>query len=499
MSTTNKKPQNDKRQDRSDVLSLLTAIRRMYDTYQDVLNSHTQTALMLSITLEAQMLLMKLRVMKERWQYHLPFKEACKVNFKEWSNRIRRMADSLSSSDDSDGGEPISEYCPSKHFLLDLYETLPENTPASDSTRYYEELNTVTFISKQERIRKLITKRWQSLYKQRFSDYVSTKVEERIESKLDFLREQDSDIFEACHDTLQELSEELLLLHRQSKREFKDEQFIRLAERVTRESDYKGSEAKSSAESDVHEWKNKTPKRRLEKTRQEEIETSIKIICDMPNGSKIVDYIGEDYDIKDHFAEFGQFLHKVRCDIDETEVNDLFEQLYRIRYFREDKEKQEQEAREKETVAATESGAKALAAATPQQTVEPQRPKLPSFFSKALVNNAVAMEKYYEILHHCGYYMGRALTRQEEKDEDINYINNWQWNHVRVAFEKLGFIKVGTPKLHFAQYLPTVFTYLKTNNLTKGFQRHGEFKDGFDTYVEEVMNEFAPVVEILKK
>lgn len=66
MSMTNKKLSSDKRQDRSDVLSLLNSIDGMCDACQYVLNTYTQTTLMLAITTEAKMLLMKLQVMKDR-------------------------------------------------------------------------------------------------------------------------------------------------------------------------------------------------------------------------------------------------------------------------------------------------------------------------------------------------------------------------------------------------------------------------------------------------
>ena len=66
MSIPFKKQNTDKKQDKSDVLSLLMVIKRMFEMSQEVLNTHSQTALMLSVTLEAQMLLMKLQVMKER-------------------------------------------------------------------------------------------------------------------------------------------------------------------------------------------------------------------------------------------------------------------------------------------------------------------------------------------------------------------------------------------------------------------------------------------------
>lgn len=58
----------------------------------NVLNTYSQTALMLSIATEGEMLLMKLQVMLDRWRYHLPFKEACTVDFYDWSKKVEKMS-----------------------------------------------------------------------------------------------------------------------------------------------------------------------------------------------------------------------------------------------------------------------------------------------------------------------------------------------------------------------------------------------------------------------
>ena len=89
---TKRRQTNDVQQDKSDIMSILSAIEQIYNLCQSVLNTHAQTALMLSLTIETQMLLLKLQAMRERWQYHLPFKEACEVNFGKWSTKVERMA-----------------------------------------------------------------------------------------------------------------------------------------------------------------------------------------------------------------------------------------------------------------------------------------------------------------------------------------------------------------------------------------------------------------------
>ena len=142
MSISPKRQSIPKMKDKSDVLSLLLSIETMYETCQNVLNTYTQTTLMLAITIEAQMLLMKLRVMKERWAFHLPFKEACTVDFYDWGKKIEKMSLSLVGPEEtSEADEILTEYCPSKHFMLDLYTLLPENADSEQSPAYYRELD----------------------------------------------------------------------------------------------------------------------------------------------------------------------------------------------------------------------------------------------------------------------------------------------------------------------------------------------------------------------
>lgn len=502
MSIPSKQSSPDRKQDKSDVLSLLTVIKRLFETSQEVLNTHAQTALMLSITLEAQMLLMKLRVMKDRWQYHLPFKEACRVRFDDWSKRMERMAESLFPTEEEDGeNEQVSEYCPSKHFLLDLYETLPENASSPEHVPYYKELAIGKFVTNQDRIRKQIAKNWLASYEQRFSDAVSDKVEKRIPSKLDLLQKHDTDIFHACHDTLLELSVELSELHMLSKREIQPALFTRLAERVTRESDYGGHKASQSARIDVHEWKNRTPKKRLEKSLQEEIDTSISIIRKLKYGCKIEEYIGEEFDIKGHLADFGQFLHNVRRDISVMELNDLMEQLYRIRYFREEQERQKVITTEflpSETDKPTAKDAQTIY--RKRNAVHPQRPKLTSIFNEKFVDNVRAVDKFYDILHNCGFYIGRALLAEEKKDPNKNKYEEWKWKHLREAFMSMGLMRKDATKISFAKFLQSVFPYLDADNVKRGFNSRGtqENMDTFERIVYDVKAEFKAVILLIR-
>ena len=350
MSTTNKKQSADKQQDRSNVLSLLKTLERIYTLCQDVLNTHAQTALMLSLAIEAEMLLLKLGVMRDRWQYHLPFKEAVKVRFGVWSDKIEKMAASFAEKIDATA-DPINPYCPSKHYMLDLHGILPEIANAEGYAPYYHETVTSRFLVNQERIRRQITDQWATHYQQRFSDFVTEQLEQDQNVKLDNLRNNDETIRKACHNVLMALASELAQLNELAEPDIPEEQFVRLAERVLGESDHDGQSARKQARRDVFQWKNQSAKRLREQKRRGEIDASIKIIEEMGYAEQLRDDIGDDLDIKGHFEGLGRFLHRVRGKITSEGLNDLMYQLFRIRYFTEEKERQTAAEAEKATSA----------------------------------------------------------------------------------------------------------------------------------------------------
>lgn len=490
---TKRRQTNDVQQDKSDIMSILSAIEQIYNLCQSVLNTHAQTALMLSLTIETQMLLLKLQAMHERWQYHLPFKEACEVNFGKWSTKVERMASAFADTA-SESDEPISEYCPSKHFLLDLYDLLPESKEAENNAPYYQETVMSRYIINQERIRKQITQHWEAYYKQRFSDHVASQIEHHHGIALHPLCDERTAIRIACYEILTEVSKELSMLNELQEPDIQPEQFARLADRVFAESDYGGRQARDSARHDVKTWRNKTPKHKLEKSRKEEIDTSMKIIEEMRHGQQIIDYIGEDLDIRGHSEGVGQFLHNVRKDISKEELKDLMEQLFRIQFFRENKEQQEKKDTPKasdEATPVTQQGTEAT------QAVSPQRPKLPCFFKSQLSENSKATRLFYDILHQTERYMYGRLNEGENSFNFLLY-KNWKWNHLRVAFAKSGFIDDNTPKQHFAEFIHQVFPYIKTPSIVRSIQRYGESSLNFYRIVKEIEKEFQEVRDMIE-
>ena len=101
---------NDRSGDTSDVKSLLETIDQLYQVSCSVLNDHTQTSLRMAIAIEAQMLLLKLQAMHRRWKIHLPFKEACQVEFFDWAERMSAISREIAASASEDVQRRFEKY-----------------------------------------------------------------------------------------------------------------------------------------------------------------------------------------------------------------------------------------------------------------------------------------------------------------------------------------------------------------------------------------------------
>ncbi|MBR4365859.1 MAG: hypothetical protein IKP43_03650 [Bacteroidaceae bacterium] len=508
MSIPSKRQSTSHQQDKSDVLSLLLSIESMYQTCQTVLNTYTQTTLMLSITIEAQMLLMKLQVMKDRWLHHLPFKEACKVDFYDWSKKVEKMGNSLWTPDEeADNGETMPEYCPSKHFMLDLYEKLQEEQSTDrEASCYFRELNIPKFVAAQDKMRKQISKHWKR-YQYEFSDMIARQIDGRIGNVLQPLAGKSVVIRMTCCEVLNQLSQTLYQLYEMPAGVIQRDQFARLAERVISEPEYGGKKAQTNARRDLENLKNTTPEEEWEERCEDEINASIDMINEMKYGCKSSHYLGRSYDIKGHYSGLGRFLNSVRRDISEEELAYLLEQLFRLLYFREDLEQlriaaMPIEAEEPSSLSAptpSTSPKDSRAVYQKRKNTKAEMPKLPFYFHERLAENDEARQAFYKTLHHCGFYIGRTLLEEEKRNSEINCYNGWKWCHLREAFMNMGVIRKDTPKKSFAEYLEAVFPFLDADNVKRGFNSRGTIPDqaAFNRIVGEMQNEFKPVIDII--
>lgn len=480
---------NDTIKDRSDVKSLLETIETMYTTCQNVLNTYTQTTLMLAITVEAQMLLMKLCVMKERWAYHLPFKEACTVDFYDWGKKIEKMSLSLVSPEENGGDEPLSEYCPSKHFLLDLYTELSDESDAGESLAYYRELDIPKFISNQEKVLRLITRKW-LVYKYKFSDMVAQKVNSRTGNVLQPLADRTVNIQMTCCEVLQQLSATLYELYDMPKGVIQRDQFARFAERVVNEAGYGGRKAQQSARRDVDNLKNTTPEDEWDERCDNEIKASIEFINELKYGRQVFTFLGRSYDIQGRYAGLGKFLNSIRKDISADELYLLIEQLYRIHYFLE--EKSLTETSESDAIPAAEAPAPSSVADDQSADIV-----LPTFFNHDLRVHAEATRLMIVTLRRVSKYMGRNLTKQEKELPEARPYVKWKWNHLHQAFKDFGIIDDDTSQSDFAGFLVRVLPNRKLANILQSFYRNCDKMSA--SILADVKDEFMPVKVKMKQ
>ena len=500
MSMHVKKPSIDNIPDKSDILSILESIESMFEVCQNLLNSYSQTAILLSITTEAEMLLLKLGKMEKRWNVHLPFKEASTVDFYAWSKKIEQMALAIGGAEvEGDSENSIDEYCPSKHYLLDLYECLDESSSQNGASPYYTNPDVGYFIAEQNRIRKQIVRKWK-LYHDMFCQLVPRELDKHIGEVLKPLADRSVNIRMTCHTVLRELSTSLYNLYDTPRGNISRDQFARLAERVLEEEEYGGRKVKTTVEHEIKEAKYNTPEDQWDSTREEEIKASYDLIKDMKLGNKVFSFIGRDKTIFDNPAGFGRFLWSVRHNIGNRELYNLIELLSRIAYLSKDREQQAEiieettpaqpaqfESKDADTVYRKRSAAKL------------QKPRLPNFFNEELAINENAVKSYYDTLHRCGFYIGRTLLSHEKRDPDIRYYAGWKWKHLREAFVKLGFIKKDSSKKGFAEYLADVFPYLEATNIQRGFNSRGGYTDPNATrrIINDMVSEFEEVSDLI--
>ena len=500
MKTKAKKQSTDIQVDKSDILFILESIEQMFDLCQQVLNTYTRDALLLSITTEAEMLLLKLKVLEERWKTHLPFKEATTVNFYLWGKKIRQMAQAIGGDEpESDSALVLDEYCPSKHFVLDLYECLNEHSSGKSETPYYTDPDVGKLISEQIRLKNKIWKRWGE-YRVKFSALVPQELNQQLEGVFKPIADHEDDIRKTCYTVLRNLSTVLYDLFESPHGKINADQFARLAERVLKEKEYDLPKVIQTIEHEVQEDKNKTPEDQWEAYCEGERKTALDLIRERQLESKVFNFLGRDKTMLDNPAGLGRFLWSVRSNISKDDLCNLIDLLYRAAYFSKEKEQihsieateavdQEKPKRKKD----------AYSVFCERRDMKPKKPRLPIFFSQRLAGNPAAIERYYKVIHHCGFFIGRTLLKEEKGDPVKNDYEGWKWKHLREAFIKLGFFNADSPKVGFAKHLAAVFPYLEVSSIQRGFDENRGYTDSIITsrIIANMVAEFEEVVEMM--
>ena len=479
----------DRRSDKSDVLSLLQTIDQLYQVSCSVLNDHTQTSLRMSITIEAQMLLSKLQAMNRRWKIHLPFKEACQVDFFDWSVRMAEISKEIAATESDEVHRKFVRYCPSKHFMLDLYATVTENNNSKEKP-YYEETDINRFVEQQKEMQNHLADSWE--------DYV-TKVSDRaiedLAAKGDADIELSSDgslVQLLCGKVLKELSDELYALNQRLTTPITRRDFSRLAERILIEEDYGGNYAFLKAKAKVNMWRNKTPYDRIESERDEKIKEAIAEIEKTKFGGQFMQNVKIHKDLDTQRDSFGKFLFSERANITKEDLSKLFELIFRIYHLRRVSEQDEQDEQEAENASSVEQ----IKSSFGQMDVGTKNPPLPLEFSQNFRSNDEAVAKFYELLRKAGPYMNRPKRKANEGTAASRY-SGWKWMHLEDALIEMKLLVRNVRNRTFSDFIHGVFPDRSSDSVYRALYRTDE--STYNSTVSDVKKYFNSVKEIVEK
>ena len=480
---------NDRRNDTSDVLSLLQTIDQLYQVSCAVLNDHTQTSLRMSIAIEAQMLLTKLQAMNRRWKTHLPFKEACQVDFFDWSVRMADISKEIAAFETDDVHRKFVKYCPSKHFMLDLCAMITDNSCGKEKP-YYEETDIKQYVKSQEQMQDHIADHWEE-YITEVSDRTISEIASRRNADIE-LSSDASYVQEICSNVLEELSEELYALNQRLTTLISRKDFSRLAERILIESDYGGNYAFLKAKAKVNMWRNKTPYDRIESERDEKIKEAIAEIEKTKFGGQFMQNVKIYKDLDTQKDSFGKFLFSERSNIAKDDLSKLFELIFRIYHLRRVSEQDEQEEQEAEDDQPTEQAKGGFG----QMDAGRVNPPLPVEFSQNFRSNDQAVAKFYELLRKAGPYMNKQKRKADEGTEASQY-SSWKWMHLEDALIKMKLLVSTVNKRTFSDFINSVFPDRSSDSVYRALYRTDE--STYNSIVSDVVRFFQPVKKIVEE
>lgn len=480
--------------DRSDVLSMLQTIDHLYLVSRSVLNDHTQTSLRMAIAIEGQMLQAKLQAMGQRWKNHLPFKEACQVDFYDWAKRMETICNEILSTGDEEEQQKRNIYCPSKHFLLDLYAMLPESlNEGGDEKPYYHEIDVALFVKRQEEMRRKITGSWKEYVKKVSDQTISDlSANQKVEISLTY---DPVVVKTVCSDVLKQLSEELLALNNRLTSPISKKDFTRLADRILKEKEYGGTKALARAKVQVNTWRNETPYDMMESHRQTMIDTTIEQIKNTKYGGTFLQNVRINDDFDRQKERFGKFLFSVRKSISKDELTELFELIFRIHQFRllTDADQDEPDDDNKQPF---NTGQDSI----PQQQQDSHirnYPDLPVEFEQSFRDNTKAIVTFYRLLHEVGPYIGRQKKSKVKSDSAEARFGKWKWPHLKTALIRLKLLTRDAGSRVFAEYMNSVFTDRSSDSIYRALYRPDS--PNSSSIVADIVKYFQPVREMIDK
>ena len=468
----------DKNSDSTDLLSMLGVIEQLYSVSRIVINDYSAAAILVSLTVEVQTLLTKLRAMRKRWEVHLPFKEASTVDFVSWSKRAGQLALDIRSADIRFCLNPHSEV-PSCHSLFDLYSEATNETAGNqgevdltDPRQLLQHHSNLLSSLTAQRVKCV----------EAISQYVSIQLPDTMGIDVASLQNLPA-IRKGCSDLLTQLSKELDLLHEQQVKIFNPQDYQRLADRILFEPEYEGPTARREARDAMHNWRNGVPEGKLEESRKEQIEQTKEEIRHTKHGVKFEQYVNLDADFLKQRSEFGRFLFNRRRDITRSELRQLLYLVYCVYYY--------------QTDALQEAGSPSPRPLPAADSDAESWPPLPAEFQQPLRENQVAVNCLYRILCRVEPYINNSGAKAPGSTPELcTKYKDWTWYHIEKAFEQLNFLPNNSSKAAFANFIHSAFQHRSVESVKRSVYRNTNLNS--PNIVSDVVKEFQPVSTLVK-
>ena len=467
----------DKRIDSSDLLSMLNVINHLYEVSRIVLSSYSAAAVLMSLAVEVQTLLTKLRAMRQRWEIHLPFKEASSVDFVSSSKWAEQLSNLIGTGDCRSCLNPSSKV-PSCHCLFDLYhEAIQSSRENAETIDLADPLQLIRYHSTIQA--DLTNSREQCL--DTISQLVSARLNESKGLNISAIGNL-TEVRSTCSVLLKELSNELYQMHEQQVKIFNAQDYERLAIRILQESEYEGRIAQREARDVMHNWRNGVPEGKLEESRKEQIENTKEEIRRTKHGVKLEQYVNLDADFSSQLSEFGRFLFNRRRDITRDELRQLIHLVYCVYYYQTDALQNAESPK-----------VKPIAADASSDTC----PALPVGFQQELRDSQVAVNCFYRILKRIEPYINnRGADAPGSTPELCAKYKDWSWYHLQTAFEKLGFLSKNSNNKAFADFINSLFPHRSVASVQRTLYRNNNVNS--PNIVADVVREFQPVLSLVK-
>lgn len=476
---------NDTKHDSADVLSLLQVIEQLYIASRRVINSHSAVAILLSMSVELQTLLIKLQAMHRRWSVHLPFKEASTVEFPMWSSKAAQMAEIIAKGD--------CRYCmdadndiPSCHCLVDLYDqAIRQSADTTGADAPEIETDAMQMLNRRSKTQEALRG-----CREQCVEAITQMVTSRIFANhpLDLTTLGDLQKARTVSSSLLiELSGLLQQMHDQLVKYINAQDYERLADRILFEAEYEGQDARREAREAVVNWRNGVPVKNLESERLAQIEKVKEAIRKTRHGVKLEQYVDLDDDFQKQRSEFGRFLFNRRREISREELRQLILLVYSVYYYQQDMH---------QAIGSTDSVAPDLSNIPSDITDSiPDFPPLPADFCAQLRNSQAATMRFYRILFRVEPFVNSGKPK-DCTEEQLAHYKDWTWCYLQTAFEQLGFLPKGSNKTNLARFIHTVFPHRSEGSVNRSLCRNTN--PNSHNIVSDIVKEFQPVTELWK-